>query len=183
MPVTGGLGSPLLYGVALGWAGLVATSFYQAIFRSIVGSGWGAIGADRPEVGALLGWVGGWAGFVGQVVFGGVAVAIGMFVAAGILHLVLLLLGGARRGFEATFRVVGFSEATSVLFLLPFCGQLLGWIWCAVLYVLGLAEAHGIGHGKAAAAVLLPVALCCCCGAVLALLFGTALSSFAGHVL
>jgi hypothetical protein len=182
MPVTGGLGSPLLYGVVLGWAGLVATSFYQAIFRSIVGSGWTALGADRPEIEALLGWVGGWAGFVGQAVFGGIAVAIGMFVAAGILHVVLMLLGGARRGFEATFRVVGFAEATSVLFLIPFCGQVLGWIWCAVLYVLGLAAAHEIGHGKAAAAVLLPIALCCCCTAALAFLFGTAIAGLAGHV-
>ena len=182
MPVTGGLGSPLLYGVVLGWAGLVAASFYQAIFRSVVGSGWAALGADRPEVEALLGWVGGWAGFVGQVVFGGVFVAIGIFVAALILHLMLLLLGGARRGFEATLRVVSFAEATSLLFLVPFCGQVLGWIWCAVLYVLGLAAAHQVGHGKAAAAVLLPIALGCCCGAALAFLFGAAIASFAGHM-
>jgi len=182
MPVTGGLGSPLLYGVVLGWAGLVAASFYQAIFRSVVGSGWAALGADRPEVEALLGWVGGWAGFVAQVVFGGVLVVIGMFVAAFVLHLMLLLLGGAGRGFEATFRVVSFAEATSLLFLVPFCGQVLGWIWCAVLYVLGLAAAHQVGHGKAAAAVLLPIALGCCCGAALAFLFGAAIASFAGHV-
>jgi hypothetical protein len=182
MPVTGGLSSPLLYGVVLGWAGLVAASFYQAIFRSVVGSGWAALGADRPEVEALLGWIGGWAGFVAQVVFGGVAVVIGMFVAAFILHLMLLLLGGARRGFEATLRVVSFAEATSLLFLVPFCGQFLGWIWCAVLYVLGLAAAHQISHGKAAAAVLLPIALCCCGGAVLALLFGAAITSLAGHM-
>jgi hypothetical protein len=182
MPVTGGLASPLLYGVVLGWVGLVATSFYQAIFRSIVGSGWGGLGAERPEVEALLGWIGGWAGFLGQVVFGGVAAAIGLFVAAGILHLTLLLLGGARRGFEATFRVVGFAEAASLVFLVPFCGQLLGWIWSVVLYVLGLAAAHEIGHGKAAATVLLPFALCCCCVAVLALLFGTAIAGLAGHV-
>lgn len=182
MPVTGGLGSPLLYGVVLGWVGLVATSFYQAIFRSIVGPGWTALAAGRPEMEALLGTVGGWAGFAGQVVFGGIAVAIGMFVAAFVLHAVLLLLGGARRGFEATFRVVGFAEATSLLFLVPFCGQVVGWAWCAVLYVLGLAAAHQIGHGRAAAAVLLPIGLCCCCGAVLALAFGTTLADLAGRM-
>jgi len=182
MPVTGGLGSPLLYGVVLGWAGLVAAALYQAIFRSVVGSSWAALGADRPELAALLGWVEGWAGFVGQVVFGGVLVVIAVFVAAGILHLMLLLLGGARRGFEATFRVVSFAEATSLLFLVPFCGQLVGGIWCLVLYVLGLAAAHQIGHGKAAAAVLLPIALCCCCGALLAFLFAGAIASLAGQM-
>jgi hypothetical protein len=182
MPVTGGLGSPLLYAVVVGWIGLVASAFYQAIFSSVVGSRWAPFWQDRPEVAALLGWVEGWGGFVGQVVFGGLGVVIGVFVTAGLLHLVLLLLGGARQGFEATFRAVSFSQATSLVFLVPFCGQVVGWIWGVVLYVLGLAAAHRIGHGRAAAAVLLPIALCCCCGAVLALLYGAAMAGVAGHL-
>lgn len=182
MPVTGGLSSPLLYGVVLGWAGLVAASFYQAIFQSVVGPSWAMLGADRPELGALLGWVEGWAGFVGQAIFGGVLVVIALFVASGILHLMLLLLGGAQRGFEATFRVVAFAEATSLLFLIPFCGQLVGGLWCLVLYVIGLAEAHRIGHGKALAAVLLPLALCCCCFAVLAFVFAGTIAGLAGRL-
>jgi hypothetical protein len=182
MPVAGGLGSPLLYAVVIGWVGLAAAAFYQAIFQSVVGPSWVGLGADRPEIAALLGWVEGWAGFVAQVLFGGVFVVIGLFVAAGILHLVLMLLGGARRDFEATFRVVSFSQATSILFLVPFCGQLVGGLWCLVLYILGLAEAHRIGHGKAAAAVLLPIALCCCCCAALAFLFAGAIASLAGQV-
>ena len=181
MPVSGGLGSPLLYAVLIGWAGLAVAAFYQAIFRSVVGSSWGAFG-DRPEVAAMLGWVEGWAGCVAQVVFGGVLVVIGVFVAAGIIHLVLLLLGGARRDFEATFRVVSFAQATSILFLVPFCGQLIGGIWSLVLYVLGLAEAHQIGHGKAAPAVLLPLVLLCCCCASLGFLFAGAVASLMGQV-
>jgi hypothetical protein len=180
MPVSGGLGSPLLYAVVIGWIGVAAGAFYQAIFHSVVGSAWAGLGASRPEVAALLGWVEGWAGFVAQVVFGPVFVVIGLFVAAGILHLVLLLLGGARRDFEATFRVVSFSQATSLLFLVPFCGQLVGGVWCLVLYVLGLAAAHGIGHGKAAAAVLLPIAFLCCCCAGLLFLFAGAIAGLAG---
>ena len=181
MPVTGGLGSPLLYAVVVGWIGLAAAAFYQAIFRSVVGSSWGALG-DRPEIAAVLGLVEGWAGFVAQVVFGGVFVVIGLFVVAAILHLMLLLLGGARRGFEATFRVASFAQATSLFFLVPFCGQLVGGVWCLVLYVLGLAEAHQIGHGKAAAAVLLPLVLLCCCCAGLAVLFAGAIAGVLGQV-
>jgi hypothetical protein len=182
MPVAGGVASPLLYAVIVGWIGLVASAFYQAIFRSVVGSGLGAFGSERPEVLALLGWVEGWAGFVAQAVFGGVFVVIGVFVAAGVLHLVLLLLGGARRDFEATFRVVSFSQATSVLFLVPFCGQLVALVWTLVLYVLGLAEAHQIGRGKATAAVLLPILLVCCCCAGLAFLFAGAIAGLAGQM-
>ena len=140
---------------------------------------------QRPELGALLGWVEGWAGFVAQLVFGGVFAVIGMFVATGILHVVLLLLGGAQRGFEATFRVVAFAQATSVVLLVPFCGQVVGGasgLWTLVLYILGLAEAHQIGHGKAAAAALLPLVLCCCCAALLGFLFAGTLAGLAGRL-
>jgi len=89
----------------------------------------------------------------------------------------LLLLGGARRDFEATLRVVCFAQATSVVFLVPFCGQLIGAVWTLVLYVIGLAQAHEISTGKAAAAALLPLVLLCCCCAGLAILFASALAS------
>jgi len=185
MPTTGGMGSPLLYAVVVGWVGLAAASFYQAIFYSVVGSRWAAFGEDRPEVAAFLGLVQGWAGFVAQVVFGGIFVVIGVFVAAAIFHLMLLLLGGARRDFEATLRVVAFSQATSLLLLVPFCGQIVAGVWgfwTLVLYVLGLAQAHQVGHGKAAAAVLLPLVLCCCCVALIGFAFAGAIASLVGHV-
>ena len=73
--------------------------------------------------------------------------------------------------------MVSFAQATSLLFLVPFCGQFVGGIWALVLYVLGLAEAHQIGHGKAAAAVLLPIVLVCCCCGALVFLFGAAMRS------
>jgi hypothetical protein len=182
MPVTGGVGSPLLYAVIVGWAGLVATALYQAIFRSIVGTSFGAFG-DHPELTAMFGWIDSWGGFIAQAVFGGVFVVIGVFLSSGVLHLMLLLLGGARRDFEATLRVVCFAQATSVLFLLPFCGQFVGAVWTVVLYVIGLSQAHEIGAGKAAAAVLLPIVLmCCCCGGLFALFAGAIASVVPGIV-
>lgn len=186
MPVTGGVGSPLLFAVVAGWIGLAAAAFYQAIWVSIVGPTTLPFGLDREELGGALAFMESWVGLVSQVVFGGVWVVVSVFLAAGIIHLMLLLLGGARRGFEATFRVVCFSQATALLFvvplfLVPFCGLALV-LWCLVLYVIGLAAAHQIGHGQALAAVLLPlVALCCCC-AGLAATFAGAIASLAGHV-
>jgi hypothetical protein len=181
MPPAGGMGSPLLYAVVIGWIGLVAAALYQALFRSIVGSSFAAFG-DRPELAAALAWAESWGGFFVQVVFGAVFVVIGVFVVSGILHLMLLLLGGAERGFEATFRVVSYGQATSVFFLLPFCGQLIGAVWSLVVYVVGLAAVHRIGQGKAAAAVLLPLLLVCCCCAVLGFLFAATIASFVGHM-
>jgi hypothetical protein len=186
MPVTGGLGSPLLYAALAGWAGLAAMAFYQAIWVSIVGPASLPFGIERAEVARALAWLESWTGLVAQVVFGGVWVVIAAFISSGVLHLMLLLLGGARRGFEATFRVVCFSQAPALLlvipvFLVPFCGLLVV-AWSLVLEVLGFAEAHQIDHGKAAAAVLLPLLICCCCCAGLVASFAGAIASLAGQL-
>jgi hypothetical protein len=181
MPVEGGIGAPLLYAVVVGWAGVVVASLYQAIFRSVVGSSLGALG-EHPELAQLIAFTESWAGFVAQVVFGGVFVAIGVFVWSAIVHVALLIVGGARSGFEGTLRVVCFSQATSVLLLVPFCGQLVAPIWALVIDIIGLAETHRIGHGRSTAAVLLPVALLCCCCAGAIALFAGALASVVSQV-
>jgi hypothetical protein len=185
MPVVGGLGSPLLYAVIAGWIGLATAALYQAIWVSIAGPSVLPFGMERAEVQAALRFLESWIGLIAQVVFGGISVVVSVFVAAGILHLALLVLGGARRGFEATFRVVCFAQATMLLlviplFLIPFCG-LIGVVWCLVLYAIGLAEAHRIGGGQATAAVLLPILLLCCCCAGIAFMFAGAIASLMGH--
>jgi hypothetical protein len=181
MPTTGGIGAPLLYAVAIGWIGVVAAGLYSTLFQSIVGSSLASFG-DRPELAEMIGFAQSWAGLLIQIVFAPVGIVIGVFVAAGVLHVMLLVLGGAQRNFEATFRVVSYSQAPSVAMLVPFCGSFIAWIWYLVLYVIGLAEAQGVGHGKAAAAVLLPLLLVCCCCALLLLAFAGALGTFLSHV-
>jgi hypothetical protein len=181
MPRTGGIGSPLLYAVIIGWIGVVAAGFYSALFQSVVGSGMAGFG-DSPEMARALGFAQSWGGFLVQVVFGGVMVAMGVFIASGIYHVMLLILGGARHGFEATFRVVCFAEAPYVLMLVPFCGSVIAGVWGIVLAVIGLSQTHQIGGGKAAAAVLLPLVLFCCCCAGLAGLFAGALGALAAQV-
>jgi len=175
MPTSGGIGSPLLYGLLVGWLGVLVAAFYQALYETIAGPDLSPLLGGNPELVAVLGWLRGWAGFAWQALFGGVAVVLGMIVWSGIVHLVLLLLGRGARGFEATLRVVAFSQAAGLLSLVPFCGVLVAWVWSVVAQVIGLSEAHRIGRGAAAAAVLLPfVLLCCCCGALFATLFAGA---------
>ena len=102
-------------------------------------------------------------GAIVQLVTGPVWIVIGVFVVAGILHLLLMLVGAAPRDFEATFRVVAYSQAVSVLGLVPFCGGLIGFVWWVVIVVLGFSVVHRASTLQAALAVLLPVFLCCCC--------------------
>jgi len=181
MPTSGGIGTPLLYAVILGWLGLVASSFYGAVFQSIVGQGFSPL-SERPELAPILTLMESWTGFALQVVFGAVFVVVGLFIAAGVFHVMLLLLGGAQRDFEASFRAVSYSQAPSVLLLIPFCGQLIAGVWTLVLYVIGLAEAHRTGYGKATAAVLLPMALLCCCCVGIAFFFASAIAGLVGHL-
>jgi hypothetical protein len=110
---------------------------------------------DRQNALFGLGVVGVWA--VVYIVFVPVMVIVGMFVASGILHLCLMIVGGAKKPFETTFRVVCFSSgSTYLLSMIPFCGGLIAGVWNIVLECIGLARAHEIDTGKAVMAVLLP---------------------------
>jgi hypothetical protein len=86
----------------------------------------------------------------------------GFFIGGGILHLCLMLVGGANRSFETTFRVVCFTVGSANLFsMIPFCGSLIAIVYHIVLECIGLSRAHQTTIGKAVIAVLLPLFVCC----------------------
>ena len=177
MPVTGGIGGPLLYGILVGTLGVVVAALYREVFQALVGSTFAGLGSSG-ELRRFMPFVMGGVGLVLQVVFAPIFVTLGLFIAAAIAHLFLLLLGGARRGFEATFRVMCYGEAAAVINVIPGCGGVIAGVYYLVLAIIGLAAAHGIGKGTAAAAVLLPLVLvCCCCVGAGLLAFGS-LASF-----
>jgi hypothetical protein len=92
------------------------------------------------------------------------------FITSAMIHLALMVLGGANRPFEATFRVVCYSGgATAVLQLLPVCGAFAATIWNFIVVVIGVSAVHKIGTGRAAVAVMLPTLLCC--GLIIAAVF------------
>ncbi|HSN14117.1 MAG TPA: YIP1 family protein [Anaeromyxobacteraceae bacterium] len=110
---------------------------------------------------------------VSQALFAPLAAVVGIFVSAAIFHALLLLVRGARRGFDATLTVVGYATGISLLQLIPECGTLVAPIWIAVVLIIGFAEAHRCGTGKGAAAVLLPIVLACLCvGAAIVMAIG-----------
>jgi hypothetical protein len=180
MPVTGGLGGPLLYAVIVGTIGHVASALYSFILQATLGSAWHF--GRHSELERYLPMVSSGAGLIGQILFGPIVLAIVLFFVAAIVHLGLLLLGGATNGFEATFRVATYSEAVGVIRIVPICGDLVAFIYYFVLLIIGTAEAHRTSGLKAAAAVLLPVLiLCCCCGAGVAM-FAGGIASLIGHM-
>jgi hypothetical protein len=100
---------------------------------------------------------------------------ISIFVWSGLVHLGLMLVNGAQRNYETTFRVACYASGSSaVIALLPIwiCGGVIGWIWGLVVAIIGLSRAHPTSGGKASFAVLLPVVLCCGLGFLAAITLG-----------
>jgi hypothetical protein len=161
---TGGFGAPLTYGMLGMVIGIIGSFLIQLAlpFGGMPGMG----GMPRPtDVAGLL---------IGLCVVPIIAL-LGLFIGSGIIHLVLSLVGGAREGYETTFRVVAYTNgSTGPLSIVPFCGGLIGAVWGVVAMILGLAKAHETTTGKSAAAVLIPVAVCC----ILSIVFAAAMVAF-----
>ena len=157
----GGLGEPLLYAVIGGTFGGVFAVTYNFALRLFT-----PFGDRQGAVAHLFGGL----GWIFLLVLTPLFVAIGMFVASAILHVCLMIVGGAKQSFETTFRVVCFAEGSvSPLLVIPFCGGVITGIWKIVLYCIGLARAHETETVRAVIAVLLPLIVCC--GGCLLLIF------------
>jgi hypothetical protein len=164
MKPEGGLGEPLIYALIGGSIGCFVY-FLFSIFMSSFG-----IMSNRN---ALAGLTGLGIGTVFVFLFIPIFVALGLFIGSAIIHLCLTLVGGARRSFETTFRVVCFSAgSTYPLMIVPICGGVIAGIWCLVVECIGLARAHATTTGRAVLAVALPLIVCCGGGFVLAVMGG-----------
>ena len=97
--------------------------------------------------------------FMAMAVFVPLFVTLAVFVSSGVLHLLLLLVRGGQNGFEATFRVMAYSQATQVLGLIPFIGGLAGSLWLLVIQMKGVREMHETSYVKVILAFLIPFAL------------------------
>lgn len=169
MPVTGGIGRPLFYAIAVGWVSIAVAVFWNVLLQGM----WLPFlesAEDLAGMGAMYGLTVGW-GLL-MVVLAPLFVIIGVFIAAAILHLMLMIVSGASNGFEATVRVVCYTQTAQLAGVIPFCGGIITLIWTVVLYVTGFSIAHRTTQGKAIVAVLLPVVLCCVMGVVFALVAG-----------
>jgi hypothetical protein len=175
MRTEGGLMDPLLFGLIGGCAGAIMTILYQFLFRSF---------GFANENNLFLSKFGfGVSSFViVDLILTPVKIGIGLFIFGGILHLCLMLFGGASRSFETTFRVTGYAVGASYLFcLVPMCGGLVALVYLIVLATIGLSRAHQTTTGKALMAVLSPFILCCVVAGVFGLLLGGVIAEYMRH--
>jgi len=84
-------------------------------------------------------------------------IAFSILVGSGVTHLCLMIVGGNRKGFEATFRAISYSYSAQLFYIVPFIGNFVGGIYLLILTIIGIREGHAISTGKAVLAVFLPV--------------------------
>ena len=145
----GGITEPLAFGLLLGSIGSMFGFFWQFLMMS---AGLLALGEE------LIGRVSMSLIFFAIIIISPLFVAITMFIGSAVLHLLLLIVRGGRNGFEATFRVVSYSQATQMWGVIPFIGGFIGGLWILVVQIIGLREIHETSYLRVILALLIPVA-------------------------
>ena len=167
----GGLGEPLIYTVLGSSFGGIIYFVMTLFMPSLMTFG------DRHGLARLAGLG---VGSIFGIILVPIFAVIGAFIASAILHVCLMIVGGARQSFETTFRVVCFvGGSIDPLLILPLCGGFIVGVWKIILYCIGLARAHETDTGRAVVAVILPVIVCC--GGVVAVMFGVLGAWSASH--
>jgi hypothetical protein len=150
MPLSKGVGSPLLYGVIISFFGTTIGLLGQYAFSGFMGSSSqveGMAGVNFFQTAFLLIYA----------FFLPIMIAVGLFIGSGIFHICLLIVGAGKRGFEATFRVLSYASSSQAFALVPFVGGFIIVIYNLVLWTIGFRESHHTTTGRAFIAVLLPV--------------------------
>jgi len=160
---TDDMGSPVLYAVIIGTIGGIFGAGWQLFFGSL---GTIAERAGFEEFALHTGFV------LFFMVLSPVFALIGLFITSGIYHLMLLLVGGAQRGFSITLRAVAYGLTPGLLGIVPFCGGIIGGLWSMVLTIMGAMYGQETDGWRATLAYFLPVIFCCGMAIVLLGMFG-----------
>jgi hypothetical protein len=161
----GGLGEPLIYALIGGCLGGIVSLLFSLGLQSL------GFFADRHDTFAAMTGMG--VGSAAFIVLVPLFIVIGLFIGGAIVHLCLMIVGGANQSFETTFRVIAFSQgSTGPLQMIPICGGLIAGVWALICNCIGLARAHETDIGRAVLAVFLPLIVCCGGVLLIALMFG-----------
>jgi len=170
----GGFGEPLIYAVVGGSVGAIVSFLFSLLFHSF-----GMFTDHRNPLGAMAGMG---IGSIGFIILAPLAIVICLFILAGVVHLCLMIVGGANQPFETTFRVLAFTQgSTGVLQVIPVCGGLIAAVWGIVVNCIGLARAHETDTGRAVLAIVLTLVVCCGLPSLVLLFMGVGLAGLGHH--
>jgi hypothetical protein len=146
----GGLWEPLAFGILFGSIGLMLELFWQFIM------GEGSLSWIEID---FIGDYGTSIVFLAASILCPLAATVMICMTSLIVHLLLTVVGGARKGFEATFRAVCYSQATQFWALIPYAGGLIASLWLIVVQIIGIREIHEVSYTRVLIAFVVPVAL------------------------
>jgi len=180
---SGDLASPLFFGLVVCWISLLVQKAIASLIAAPLLPGF--LGRRFPGLFERLpmGRMGA-VGLIVQAIVSPIAILIGLFLGAAILHVCCMIVGaltGSRSGFEGTFRVVAYSEAAYVAAVVPVVGGFVALVWWIVLAVMGLQRMHHTTSGKAIAAIVIPLVLCCGVAIAAMLMIGAAIFMHGHH--
>jgi hypothetical protein len=143
--------------------------------------GFQSVGLFKDQQNGLAAMAGMGIGSVAIIILLPLFIVIGLFIGSAIVHLSLMIVGGANQPFETTFRVLAFSQgSTGPLQIVPICGGLIAGVWALVCTCIGLARAHETDTVRAVLAIFLPLIVCCGGGLLILFMFG-ALGAWSAH--
>lgn len=170
MPVGGGLLRPLAFYVLVGMVSVIAQYVFQVMGMQFM---FGAEDAGVPaEAYGLMGVMS-----AGMLLIYPLLLAGGLFIGAGIQHVLLLLFRAGSQGYEATFRVAAYASAPFILGVVPLLGNVVGGVWGFVLIVIGLKYVHDTTYGRVLAAIFAPLLALVFLGIFAAFMLGAMLSN------
>lgn len=154
-PREGGLTGPLYYGAIFATLGIAFGQLWNLLMQLASA---GLTAASGEEAAVQTAMMQGGINVVFAVIailFSPVGAVLGLFVTSAFAHLGLLIVGGARRGFETTFRAVAYAQAPMGLAVVPFIGGIVGGLWTVGNAIIGLKEMHEIEWWQAIVGYLL----------------------------
>ncbi len=162
LPPGGKIGAAVLYAVIVGTLSAAVAMMWQKVL------------GHYPMQWMHEEWQFEWRGphVSGSAWYAGLAVlplliAVSTVVRGLVLHLSLMILGGAKEPYEATLKVVAYATSASAFNVFPFCGSPIAFFWRVALLVTGLREVHRVSTGRAFLAWLLPFLVLACASAMM----------------
>lgn len=160
MRTEGGFTDPLLFGVIGGSIGAIIWALLSLALHSV--GAFAALSAQQNSLDRLTGASVGGALFIVRLIFTPLLIALGLFVWAALVHVCLMMLNGANKTFETTFRALSFAYgATNLFVIIPCCGGVIALIWGLIADCIAISRSHETDVGRAVIAVLLPIVVCC----------------------
>lgn len=179
MRTEGGLADPLLFGVIGGSIGVIIWTLVSVLIHSL---GLAAALSQQNSLDSLFGASVGGAMLFVRLIMTPIFIAVGLFIWAGLVHVFLMMVGGANKTFETTFRALSFAYgATSLLAIIPCCGWAIAGVWGLVADCIGISRSHETDIGRAVMGVILPVVICCGGIVVICLMLGVGAGALMQH--